>query len=253
MFYRYHSKDPWLKSVLGPFWAFQLVFLLALVSSYLWVIPYAGLQSSTDIAVVVISGICIVLVVTEIILYTATMLHPLVYLVLQLGKTITWLVFFTLADRDYIWNTSALEYGLTAELIENLVLFLTFLAALIYASTIYHRHRLAKTYFLRSVLGPDLFPIPPSHEVGHEIQTSPITRNLPPPPLPSSAALETPNHPATAQLKTKEAIEVTVLRELGGGEWNVYELPATRSVRGSKGGTRRGTMEGGSVRSLKVV
>ena len=78
--------------------------------------------SNTDIAVFVISGVCIVLVVTEIILYTATMLHPLAYLILQLGKTITWLVIFTLADRDYIWNTSALEYGLTAELIENLVL-----------------------------------------------------------------------------------------------------------------------------------
>ena len=44
MFYSFHRKDPWLKSVLGPFWVFQLVFLLAVVSSYVWVIPYAGLQ-----------------------------------------------------------------------------------------------------------------------------------------------------------------------------------------------------------------
>ena len=42
----------------------------------------------------------------------------------------------------------------------------------------------------------------------------------------------------------KEAVEVTVLRELG-GEWDVYELPATMSARNSKGGK--------SVRSLKAV
>ncbi len=42
--------------------------------------------------------------------------------------------------------------------------------------------------------------------------------------------------------EVKEAVEVTVLRELGGG-WEVYELPTTRSVRTSKGGK--------SLRSLK--
>lgn len=47
-------------------------------------------------------------------------------------------------------------------------------------------------------------------------------------------------HPADA----KEAVEVTVLGELGGG-WDVYELPATRSKRSSKGGK--------SVRSLNGV
>ena len=75
--------------------------------------------NSTNIAVLVISAICIVLVVTEIILFTATRLHPLAYLILQLGKTITWLVFFTLAaidtERDYIWSNSALAYGLITE------------------------------------------------------------------------------------------------------------------------------------------
>ena len=75
--------------------------------------------NSINTAIFVISGICIVLVVTEIILFTATRLHPLAYLILQLGKTITWLVFFTLAAvgtaRDYIWDTSALDYGLLTE------------------------------------------------------------------------------------------------------------------------------------------
>lgn len=44
--------------------------------------------------------------------------------------------------------------------------------------------------------------------------------------------------------EVKEALEATVLRELG-GDWEVYELPATRSVRNSKGGK--------SVKSLKGV
>lgn len=248
MFYKFHSKDPWLKSVLGPFWASQLLFLLALVSSYVWAIPFAPL--STDIAVLVISAICIVLVVTEIILFTTTRLHPLTYMILQSGKTITWLVLFTLAAidsaRNYIWSTSALEFSLITE---KLMLLLTCLAALIYASIVCHRHSLAKTRFLRlhSTLGPDLFPVPPSHQVRHEAPTNPIARR--PSHFPPPAAL----HPAIANQKTKEAIEVTVLRELGGGEWNVYELPATRSVRSSRGGTRRGTMEGGTVGSLKVV
>ena len=86
--------------------------------------------NSTNIAVLVISGICIVLVVTEIIVFTATRLHPLAYLILQLGKTITWFVLFTLAAMDtardaaqgYSPSTSAIGYDLTTKLIENLVL-----------------------------------------------------------------------------------------------------------------------------------
>lgn len=51
----------------------------------------------------------------------------------------------------------------------------------------------------------------------------------------------------------KEAVEVTVLRELG-GSWDVYELPATRSVRSSKGGKSVKSLKGGkSVKSLKGV
>ena len=41
-----------------------------------------------------------------------------------------------------------------------------------------------------------------------------------------------------AEMK-KEAVEMTLLRELG-GDWEVYELPATRSVRSSRGGSKRG-------------
>lgn len=52
------------------------------------------------------------------------------------------------------------------------------------------------------------------------------------------------SYPAEVKEKEKEAVEVTVLRELG-AEWEVYELPATRSVRSSRGAK--------SVRSLKGV
>ena len=75
--------------------------------------------NSTNITVIVLSGIYIVLVVTEIILFTATRLHPLAYLILQVGKTTTWLVFFTLAAigtaRNYNWITDALQIGLITE------------------------------------------------------------------------------------------------------------------------------------------
>ena len=75
--------------------------------------------NSTDIAVLVISAICIVLVITEIILFAATRLHPLPYLILQLGKAIIWLVLFTLAAidsaRNYIWSNSPLEFSLITE------------------------------------------------------------------------------------------------------------------------------------------
>ena len=45
--------------------------------------------------------------------------------------------------------------------------------------------------------------------------------------------------------ETKEALEVTVLRELG-GNWEVHELPATRSVRSSRGNSK-------SAKSLKGI
>lgn len=43
--------------------------------------------------------------------------------------------------------------------------------------------------------------------------------------------------------EVKEAVEVTVLRELGGG-WEVYELPTTRSVRTSRGGKSLKSLKG---------
>ena len=75
--------------------------------------------NSTDITVLVISAICIVLVITEIVLFAATTLHPLAYLILQLGKTIAWFVVFTLAAIDaatnYMRGTAALEFTLITE------------------------------------------------------------------------------------------------------------------------------------------
>ena len=43
--------------------------------------------------------------------------------------------------------------------------------------------------------------------------------------------------------KVKEALEVTVLRELG-GDWEVHELAATRSVRNSMGGKSAKSLKG---------
>lgn len=53
--------------------------------------------NSISIAVLVISAVCAILSVTEIVLFAATKLHPLLYLCLQLVKTITWFVLFAVA------------------------------------------------------------------------------------------------------------------------------------------------------------
>ena len=56
--------------------------------------------NSTNIVILIVSAICAVLSVTEIILFAATRLHPLTYLILQLVKTVTWFVLFVLAAVD---------------------------------------------------------------------------------------------------------------------------------------------------------
>ncbi|KAL9067722.1 MAG: hypothetical protein Q9161_006714 [Pseudevernia consocians] len=272
MFYKFHRKSPWLKRVLIPCWAFQLLFMLALIYVFVWLRAYSGFQkylipspsspqislqlplterpNSTNIVVLLISAVCTVLCVTEIILFATTRLHPLTYLILQLVKTIIWLVLFALAAVDTVrvqgemkaeeaqeyslGNTSG--YFLLEGFVETLVMFVTFLAALIYASVVYHRHRRVKAHFLSSVQGPDLFPVIADEGV------NPVCSHRVPR-VPRNSIKETgpaPKVPRPAE--SKEAVEVTVLRELG-GDWEVYELPATRSVRNSKGGK--------SLRSLK--
>lgn len=114
---------------------------------------------------------------------------------------------------------------------------ITFLGSLIYASVIYHRHRRAKSRFLRSLQDKELYPV-----IADELA-------IPAPRAPktvSSCAKEAPPLSPGAEAdddddETKEAVEVTVLKELG-GDWAVYELPATaksvRNSRGAAGGVR---------------
>ena len=112
----------------------------------------------------------------------------------------------------------------------------TFLATLIYASLVYHRHRRTKARFLCSVQGTDLYPVIADSEANPV--GSPRMFQA------SSNSVKEIAHVADRDCpaEVKEAVEVTVLRELG-GDWEVYELPTTRSVRTSKGGK--------SLRSLK--
>lgn len=126
---------------------------------------------------------------------------------------------------------------------------IAFLGALIYASITYHRHCRAKSRFLRSLQCTDLFPVGTADDdeaaviPGNSYRVSRAPGN-------SMKEISVPgegtvlSYPAEVKEKDKEAVEVTVLRELG-GEWEVYELPATRSFRSSRGAK--------SVRSLKGV
>ena len=114
----------------------------------------------------------------------------------------------------------------------------TFLGTLIYASVIYYRHRRAKSRFLCSFQGKDLFPVI-ADEAADPIGTQRVLV------APRNSVKEmAPEAELPFAPETKEALEVTVLRELG-GNWEVHELPATRSVRSSRGAK--------STRSLKGI
>ena len=114
----------------------------------------------------------------------------------------------------------------------------TFLGTLIYASVVYHRHRRAKSRFLRSFQGKDLFPV-----IADEAADPVGAQKIPLAPR-TSMRETTPEAELPFAPEKKEALEVTVLRELG-GNWEVHELPATRSTRSSRGGK--------SARSLKGI
>ena len=117
---------------------------------------------------------------------------------------------------------------------------ITFLGTLIYASVIYYRHRRARSRFLRSLQGKDLFPII-ADEAVNPVNSHQVLRTRRHSIKEIGAGAEE-THPA--DLKKKEAVEMSALKELSDG-WEVYELPATRSVRSSRGAR--------SVRSLKGV
>lgn len=133
MFYKFHSKSPWLKRVLVPFWVLQIGFMLALISVLVWLSAYSvsmyaiflffptlssfppNLRSltwppnSTNIVLLLVSAVCTVLSVTEIILFAATRLHPFTYLNLQLVKTVMWFLLFVLAAVDTARVQSEME------------------------------------------------------------------------------------------------------------------------------------------------
>ena len=58
--------------------------------------------NSTNIVILITSALCIVLSITEIVLYAATRLHPLTYLILQLVKMTDWLVLLAIAVYNLI-------------------------------------------------------------------------------------------------------------------------------------------------------
>ena len=57
-------------------------------------------RNSTNGVILIVSAVCSILSVTEIILFAASRLHPLTYLLLQLVKMITWFVLFVQAAVD---------------------------------------------------------------------------------------------------------------------------------------------------------
>ena len=73
--------------------------------------PLTCCLNSTNIVLLIVSAACIIVSITEIVLFATTRLHPLTYLTLQLIKTTTWFVLFVLAAV----NTTRVQIEMAAK------------------------------------------------------------------------------------------------------------------------------------------
>ena len=105
------GKSPWLKAVLIPFWILQILFMAILLGAIGWLLQYdllgCTLRSSPsrksaklilncreELLIIIICAVCLILDITEIILFAKHILQPLIYLVLSVVKTTVWFIIF---------------------------------------------------------------------------------------------------------------------------------------------------------------
>ncbi|CAD6592440.1 MAG: hypothetical protein ASARMPREDX12_006088 [Alectoria sarmentosa] len=142
-------RSSWLKSVLIPFWIIQLLFMCILLGAQIWA-ALTGLEAS-GLLQIIICAVCIILDVTEIILFARGTLQPITYLVLQCVKTTLWFIIFLIAavggvrEESVPGESGDVALILLSGLIEAVVLlrgdYVAYISTLIYGSVIYHRHR----------------------------------------------------------------------------------------------------------------
>ncbi|KAL8713785.1 MAG: hypothetical protein Q9220_002312 [cf. Caloplaca sp. 1 TL-2023] len=147
---RKKPRQIWLKRVLVPFWVIQLFFMLVLVGLNAWMIYDTYIVQISTIILLTFSSLNTLLIIIEIILFARRALQPLLYLLFQCLKTSTWLALFGMSMAGLGRNARALGSSTTGNgivlslftgLIEVIVVLLAFIGTLIYASVIYHRHR----------------------------------------------------------------------------------------------------------------
>ncbi|KAL8904354.1 MAG: hypothetical protein Q9207_003333 [Kuettlingeria erythrocarpa] len=161
-------RQIWLKRMLIPTWVVQILFMLVLITIIAWLSDY-NYTGRTVGDVLITSFACAntVVIIAEIILFARRRLRPLLYLIFQVFKTTLWTVLFILNLQSLIrivsagYSSGSIATILLTGFIEVLIVLLisdtsakafkvqivlTFIATLIYASVIYHRHRHNRPY-----------------------------------------------------------------------------------------------------------
>ncbi|KAL8653772.1 MAG: hypothetical protein Q9226_003707 [Calogaya cf. arnoldii] len=137
-------RQPWRKRVLIPFWVFQSLFMIILIGLSAWL--------GNQLIVLIFACINMTLIVAEIILFVTHRLRPRDYLEIQVIKTTFWVVLFGFAIAGIViqsrgdgsYKEDAL-YWVTG-IVQVVVVLLSFIGTLIYASVIYHRQRRGTPY-----------------------------------------------------------------------------------------------------------
>jgi len=143
------SNTRWMKRVLLPFWVIRCILMVLLLVIYIAAIAiiksnssnysFSGASLAAVIILIVLLVICLGLDITSMIMLARHSLKPKVFLIFQAIETMIWVILLVLeiigAARSGRRTSSALGWILI------LVLFLSFLGLLIYASVIYHRTR----------------------------------------------------------------------------------------------------------------
>ncbi|KAI9749052.1 MAG: ubiquinone biosynthesis monooxygenase Coq7 [Chaenotheca gracillima] len=160
------TGSPWLKAVLIPFWVIQLLLMSALIGLASFVLSresyyYYSPATAPYIAAVLIAAICMILDVTQIILFAKNKLSPLAYLIMNCVTSTIWTIIALIG----IVGESIARGGGVATVVSIIILVVVlamFIATLIYASVVYHRHRKGKR--------PTRKSLPSSQPVDLELQ-----------------------------------------------------------------------------------
>ncbi|KAI4277049.1 MAG: hypothetical protein L6R38_005513, partial [Xanthoria sp. 2 TBL-2021] len=158
---QFNYRQPWLKRVLVPFWVFQSLFMIALIGLYAWVQSYQN--ATVPDLVFIFACVNLTLIIGEIFFFVRRRLKPLPYLVNQVIKTALWVTLFGMSIAGFVVNSDQRSdyFYLFTGIVQVIVVLLSFIGTLIYASVIYHRHRRGTPYHRSS---PNSSTTPSSNE-----------------------------------------------------------------------------------------